>query len=132
MIYGLVHFSLESGVMQPVRYVHHLRLKFAKRSFHGGLQEFREHYADTVNRLDVFTVHSHVSHVASSFAVSLWQPLTPRSLHGPRQGQGLQLSHNRVTAAATHLEPNLAQPHVIFELLAKAQLQSAQWHNLLS
>lgn len=36
-------------------YVHHLRLKFAKRSFHG---------------------------------VSLWQPLTPRSLHGPRQGQG--------------------------------------------
>ena len=50
MIYGLVHFSLESGVMQPVRYVHHLRLKFAKRSFHGGLQEFREHYADTVNR----------------------------------------------------------------------------------
>eukprot|EP00435_Cladocopium_sp_Y103_P057598 s275_g19.t2 len=36
-------------------YVHHLRLKFAKRSFHG---------------------------------VSLWQPLTPRSLHDPRQGQG--------------------------------------------
>ena len=56
MIYGLVHFSLESGVMQPVRYVHHLRLKFAKRSFHGGLQEFREHHADTVNRY----IHSHV------------------------------------------------------------------------
>ena len=95
--------SLEGSVIQPVRYVHHLRLKFAKRSFHGGLQEFREHHAETVNRC----VHSHVSHVASSFAVSLWQPLTPRSLHGPRQGQGLQLSHNRVTAAVDTLKKQL-------------------------